>query len=306
MQRIAQFVFDFALMLAASMSMKSITIRPPASRMRSWRAISTAASRFVLSAVSSMSPPLVAFAELMSIAVSASVWSITIEPPDGRRTLAFERVLDLRFDLETREQRNGVLVQLQLAQVLRHHLLHEIARVVVQLFAVDQDFADVVAQVVAQRADDQFGFLIDQERGRARLRRFVDRLPDLQQVIEVPLQFFGFAAHAGGADDQAHVVGQVEVIERFLEFGAIVAFDAARNAAGARVVRHQHQIAAGEGDERGQGSALVAAFFLVDLDDDFLAFLQQFADAGAVVVDAWQEVLREISFSGRKPWRSAP
>ncbi len=55
--------------------------------MRSWRAISTAASQFVLNAVSSMSLPLVAFDELMSMAVSASVWSITIEPPDGRRTV---------------------------------------------------------------------------------------------------------------------------------------------------------------------------------------------------------------------------
>ena len=68
------------------MSMKSITIRPPASRMRAWRATSTAASQLVLNAVSSMSLPLVAFDELTSMAVSASVWSITIEPPDGSRT----------------------------------------------------------------------------------------------------------------------------------------------------------------------------------------------------------------------------
>ena len=33
-----------------------------------------------------MSEPLVALAELMSMAVSASVWSITIEPPEGSRT----------------------------------------------------------------------------------------------------------------------------------------------------------------------------------------------------------------------------
>ena len=69
------------------MSMKSMTMRPPASRMRNWRAISTAASQLVLNAVSSMSLPLVALAELMSIAVRASVWSITIEPPEGRRTV---------------------------------------------------------------------------------------------------------------------------------------------------------------------------------------------------------------------------
>ncbi len=69
------------------MSMKSITTRPPRSRRRIWRATSSAASRLVLNAVSSMSPPLVARAELTSIAVSASVWSTTIEPPEGRRTV---------------------------------------------------------------------------------------------------------------------------------------------------------------------------------------------------------------------------
>ena len=66
--------------------MKSITTSPPKSRRRSCLAISSAASRLVLSAVSSISLPLVARAEFISIEVSASVGSITIEPPDGRRT----------------------------------------------------------------------------------------------------------------------------------------------------------------------------------------------------------------------------
>jgi len=56
-----------------SMSMKSMTISPPMSRMRSCRAISSAASRLVLVAVVSMSEPRVARAELMSIDTSASV-----------------------------------------------------------------------------------------------------------------------------------------------------------------------------------------------------------------------------------------
>ena len=68
------------------MSMKSITTSPPKSRRRSWRATSSAASRLVLSAVSSISEPLVARAELMSMEISASVWSMTMAPPEGRRT----------------------------------------------------------------------------------------------------------------------------------------------------------------------------------------------------------------------------
>jgi hypothetical protein len=52
--------------LLSSMSMKSITIRPPRSRRRIWRATSSAASRLVRVAVSSMSPPLMARAEFTS------------------------------------------------------------------------------------------------------------------------------------------------------------------------------------------------------------------------------------------------
>ncbi len=68
------------------MSIKSITISPPKSRIRSCRAISSAASRLVFNAVSSISAPFVARAELMSIEIMASVWSITIEPPEGSCT----------------------------------------------------------------------------------------------------------------------------------------------------------------------------------------------------------------------------
>ena len=60
-----------------SMSMKSITTSPAMSRRRSWRAISRAASRLVLSAVASMPCSLVERPELMSIETSASVGLIT-------------------------------------------------------------------------------------------------------------------------------------------------------------------------------------------------------------------------------------
>ncbi len=63
--------------------------------------------------------------------------------------------LDLRFDLEAVEQRDVVLVMLELAQGLRHYLLHEFAGGVVHLLGIDQDFTDIGTQVVAQRAHDQ-------------------------------------------------------------------------------------------------------------------------------------------------------
>ena len=68
---------------------------------------------------------------------------------------------------------------------------------------------------------------------------------------------------------------------RVAQLVAVLALDAARDAAAARIVRHQHQVAAGERDERGQRRALVAALVLVDLDDELLAFAQRVLDAGA-------------------------
>jgi hypothetical protein len=49
---------------------------------------------------------------------------------------------------------------------VRHHLLHELMRLGIHFRRVDQDLADVGAHVVAQRADDQARFLVDQERRR--------------------------------------------------------------------------------------------------------------------------------------------
>ena len=72
----------FSLLFGSSISIKSITIRPPKSLNFTCLPISAAASRLVFKAVSSMSPPFVDFAELISIEVSASPESITSDAPD--------------------------------------------------------------------------------------------------------------------------------------------------------------------------------------------------------------------------------
>ena len=70
------------LFSSGTISMKSITIKPPISLSCNWIAISSTASLFALKAVSSILVPLVDRAELMSIAVNASVASNTIVAPD--------------------------------------------------------------------------------------------------------------------------------------------------------------------------------------------------------------------------------
>mgnify|MGYP007112892572 CR=1 FL=1 len=72
---------------------------------------------------------------------------------------------------------------------------------------------------------------------------------------------------------------------------AVLALDAARDAAAARVVRHQHHVAPGQADEGGERRALVAALFLLDLDQQLLAFLDDLVDARLAGRDTRGKVL---------------
>src|SRR5690606_33549773 len=78
----------------------------------------------------------------------------------------------------------------------------------------------------------------------------------------------------------AHAGRNFQSAQGFAQLAALIAVNAAGDAAGTRVVRHQHQVAPGETDKRSQGSAFGAALFLVDLHQDFGAFLDDILDAG--------------------------
>ena len=198
----------------------------------------------------------------------------------GQRHGAAVGSLDLVLDLEAAEQGRIVAIALDAVLLLRHHMRHELVRLLEDVVGVDQDLADVVVEVVADGADHQARFLVDQEGALAGLGSAVDRVPQFQQVVQVPLQLARLAADAGGARDDAHAVRVLELLERSLQFGAVLALDAPADAAAARVVRHQHHIAAGQAHEGGQRGALVAAFFLLDLDQQFLAFPDHVLDPG--------------------------
>ena len=104
-----------------SMSMKSMTIRPPMSRMRSWRAISSAASRLVLVAVVSMSR---AARGARGVDVDGHQRLGVVDHDDaarGQLHLVRVRRLDLALDLEAREQRDVVGVELEALLRLRRH-----------------------------------------------------------------------------------------------------------------------------------------------------------------------------------------
>src|SRR5690606_11858108 len=97
----------------------------------------------------------------------------------------------------------------------------------------------------------------------------------------VPLQLFGRTADARSAYDGAHSFGDLDTIERLTQLLAVLAFDSPRNTACAGVVRHEDEEASCEADERRERRALVAALFLLDLDDELLAFLEELTIMGA-------------------------
>ena len=196
----------------------------------------------------------------------------------GQADLTGEGQFDLALDLVAREQRNGILVELQAPDVVRHHGGHEFPRLLVDGRVVHQDLVDVGAQVVAQRADDDVAFLVDQEGRLTFAGGLLDGAPELQEIAEIPLQFLGGAPHAGGAHDDAHALWDFQIAHDFAHLVPLLALDASRDAAGAGVVGHQHQIAAGQADEGGEGRTLGAALLFLDLHDDFLPLAEQFGD----------------------------
>ena len=198
----------------------------------------------------------------------------------ARRQLHFtlECSLNLTFDLVAAEQRNFILVQLDLVLERWHDRAHKVQDVFVHGGGIDQYFADVLAQVVAYRTNDDVAFLMDQERRLALAGGLGDGFPELHQIVEVPLELFRGTADAGGAHDNAHGFWHLNVVHGLFQLGTLIAFNAAGNTAGTGVVGHQDQVAACERNECGQSSAFVAALFLVHLNNDFLAFRDHVLD----------------------------
>ncbi len=137
------------------------------------------------------------------------------------------RRLDLVFDLEARKQRQIVAVTFDPADVVGHHMRHELMRLLVHVLRVDQDFTDVAGEVVADGADDERRFLVDQESTGLRAACILDGGPQLDQVVQIPLQFLGAASDAGGAGDQAHAVRMLQLLHGLAQLLSVLALDAA-------------------------------------------------------------------------------
>ena len=270
------------------MSMKSTTIRPPMSRRRSWRATSAAASRLVRKAVSSGFGPRTEPPEFTSIAVSASVPSMTMLPPDAQRDAALEDRLDLRLDVEGGEDRLLAAVAAQHLLLARHDVVQELARALVDVLVVDVDLVDVGGEEVADGAQHDVVLAVDQRRRALVARRLEHALPQALQIGEIARQLGRCPRRArrrcarSGRSPRAGCSSDDQLAQAL----ALLALDAARDAGRVVGAGQQHQVAAGQRVERGQRRRLVGELLLGDLDQDLLAGLEQVADAAAALAVA--------------------
>ncbi len=134
---------------------------------------------------------------------------------------------DLVFDLEAGEQRDLVLVQFHASDITRHDVVHELYGLFMDVRRVDQDLADIGLEVIADGADDQAAFLINEESAGLDGGCALNGGPQLQQVVEVPLQFFQATADAGGTGDDAHAVRYFQLGHGVAQFVAVFTFNAA-------------------------------------------------------------------------------
>ena len=190
-----------------------------------------------------------------------------------------EHGVQLRLDAKACEDRLGLAPGQHILHMGGHEKPHEVLGFTIAFIARDDHIVDVLVEEVADGALDERTLLID-EAGRRRLEgEFAHGLPHAQQIFEIPADFLLGAAGAGGAQDDAHALRHFEILGELLQALAVGGVgDLAGNAAAARGVGHQNRIAASERQIGGQRSALVAALFLHDLDEQHLTALDDFLD----------------------------
>ncbi len=95
----------------------------------------------------------------------------------------------------------------------------------------------------------------------------------MDQVIQIPLEFLSAATYPGGPDNNAHILWNLQLGHGCLEFVTFFAFNSARNAPGSRIAGHKYKVASCEATEGRECGSFIASFFLLDLDNNFSAFL---------------------------------
>ena len=163
--------------------------------------------------------------------------------------------------------------------VARHQQLHEILGSLITVGAFNQNIINVLVVDIADSALDQVAVRMDQHWCGSAQRPLPDLVPQTGKIIEIAFDFRLGAGKPGGADDAPHGCRQAEIGNDRLETLAIrCARNLAADAAAMRRVGHQYAVTACKAEIARQRRTLVAAFFLDDLDQQYLAAMDDVLD----------------------------
>ena len=170
--------------------------------------------------------------------------------------LAVKGVVDLLLHAEALEDGLRAAVVLDAAGGAPGNLADEVDHPLHGVLVVADDLVDFVGEEIADGALDEVGLLEDAGGRGLALHRVLDRAPLLDEKAEVADEVARALPFADGADDDAHAFRDVEFLEDLAQAVALLrALDLARDAA-LVAVGHQHEIASGEAEIRGDARAL--------------------------------------------------
>src|SRR5579862_546180 len=185
--------------------------------------------------------------------------------------LPVEGVVDLLLDAESFEDGRRLAVMGDAVARAPGDVADEFGHPFNRGGVVADDGLDLVGEEVADGPVDEIGFAEDARWRGLLLHRLLDLRPLFKQEAQVADEIALPLAFADGADDDAHVLGDVQLLQDFPEPIALLGrLDLARDAA-LRAVRHQDEIPASQAYVRGDARPLGADGALGHIDQDFRA-----------------------------------
>ena len=142
------------------------------------------------------------------------------------------------FNLKTGKQRHIVAIPFHAMHHIGHDMAHELLSLFVNIVGINQDFADIGLEVIADCADHERGFLVNQERAGSRFVGAFNGTPELHQIIQIPLQFVNIATNTCGTGNDGHAGRQIQLVHRIAQFLAIFTFNPTGYTATAWIVWH--------------------------------------------------------------------
>jgi hypothetical protein len=160
---------------------------------------------------------------LTSIATSASVWLMTMDPPDFSQTLLLSALSISACVLL--EDWKGFGVQLHLRREARQDPLNQLQHALVLLRVVDPDCLKVLGQKIAQKLADEALLLIDDRRCARRFHLLPDAGPDDVKGAEIADDVVLGSVGGGGSDDDAagEAVALAELPDDAAQAGSLLA-----------------------------------------------------------------------------------